>query len=275
VSHRWFERISACLHPREVVLERRGWGLRGQQGTRRVLQGEPDAQNPSWTLPLELLRSAMKEEGMQGRRMEIVLSGHFVRYALVPWAEQLVGRQERQAYLRHCFVTAYGETARDWDLRMCAPQPHENALGSGVEPALLEGLHQVLGEFDCVARAIHPTLMLAANRSRRKIPRGDCWLIAGEPDRVCLAHIARGVWRSVRQHALVPASHTPLFVQLENLLSRESVLCGDLEQAWPVVLYWPHPEVVPCFPGRHLIRVPTMTEDVILGDEGERQALWA
>ena len=53
------------------------------------------------------------------------------------------------------------------------------------------------------------------------------------------------------------------------------MLCGDLEQAWPVLLYWPLSEIVPPLPERHVVRIPTMADEMARGDEGYRQALWA
>jgi hypothetical protein len=274
VSLRWFERGRVILHPREVTLERSSFGLQGRRVHRQVLRCQLADESLPWELPLEMLRSALAAGNIRDVQFEIVLSGHFVRYALVPWSDQ-VGRQERQAYLRHYFVSAYGEAARGWDLRMCEPQPDENTLASGVEPALLEALRQILGEFSCNARAVHPYLMIAANTCRRHAPRGDFWLAVTEADRLCLAHLAQDGWKSVRQHALQPGARESLFAQFESLLARESMLGGDLEQSWPVLLHGPLSANFPSLPGRQVIRTATSKDKAAGSDENYRQALWA
>jgi hypothetical protein len=274
VSLRWFERGRVILHPRQVTLERSMLGLRGYRVHRQVLRCEPLDKALQWELPLEMLRSALVAGNIRNVQFDIVLSGHFVRFALVPWNEQIV-RNERPAYLRHCFVSAYGEAARGWDLRMCAPQPDEKALASGVEPALLEALRQVLAEFSCAVKAVHPYLMIAANSCRRQVPRGNFWLAVTEADRLCLAHIAQDGWKSVRQHALHPGAGESLFAQFESLLARESMLGGDLEQAWPVLLHGPLSAHFPSLSGRQVIRTTMAMDEAAGSDDGYQQALWA
>lgn len=273
---RWFEKWTIFLHPQEVVLVRVSRGIRKKNVHRQIVRCQAEAGAAGWEIALEALRSTLRSNQMRGCKVEVVLSNHFVRYALVPWSEQLANQRERLAYLRHCFVSAYGDPAKRWDLRMTGLRPDEAALASGIETALLESLRTTLDGAGVAADKIHPYLMVAANKSRRFMPRGQSWFVIAEPGRLCLSHIERGIWKVVRNHPMTNEVHEPMFVQFEKLLARESVLAGDVHQDWPVVLYWPSSEVLPALPGRKLIRVAGEgPEEAATGEEAYRQAMWA
>ncbi len=122
----------------------------------------------------------------------VVLSNHFVRYALVPWSEALDGEAEEEAYVRHHFAKIHGERAGAWALRWT--ERGASRLASAVDRALLEALKQALPRL----ASVQPYLMAAINRCRGAIPKSGAWLALVEADRACIALHAGGGWRSVQ-----------------------------------------------------------------------------
>jgi hypothetical protein len=129
----------------------------------------------------------------------VVLSNHFVRYAIVPWSSALSTAAEEDAYVRHHFSKIHGERAKSWTLRASESTAGAPRLASAIDQALIDSIR------DCFpkggkARLIsaQPLLMSKFNEWRKSIPAAGAWLVLAEPDRACVALHAEGRWRSVQ-----------------------------------------------------------------------------
>ena len=132
-------------------------------------------------------------------RVTVVLSNHFVRYAVIPWSDGLVTPAEEQAYLRHHFAKIHGERAKSWTPRASEDRRGVPRLASAIDTALLEELKNAFPKDGKAQLAsVQPELMEAANRWRDAIPPGGAWLVLAEPERACLAMHREGGWRSVQ-----------------------------------------------------------------------------
>jgi hypothetical protein len=132
-------------------------------------------------------------------KVTVVLSNHFVRYAVIPWSDGLATPAEEQAYLRHHFAKIHGERAKSWTPRASEERRGLPRLASAIDTALLEELRGALprgGKASLVS--VQPELMEAINRWRDAIPRAGAWLVLAEPERACVAMHCEGAWRSVQ-----------------------------------------------------------------------------
>jgi hypothetical protein len=126
-------------------------------------------------------------------RVTVVLSDHFVRYAVFPWSDALATEAEEEAYVRHQFARVHGERARTWALRWC------DGLAAAVDRRLLEELAACFpprGKARLIS--VQPGLMAAFNRARGSISKAGAWLVLAEADRACVALHANGRWHSVQ-----------------------------------------------------------------------------
>jgi hypothetical protein len=132
-------------------------------------------------------------------KVTVVLSNHFVRYAVIPWSDGLATPAEEEAYLRHHFAKIHGERAKSWTPRASEDRRGLPRLASAIDTALLEELK---GAFPRGSKAslvsVQPELMEAINRWRADIPAAGAWLVLAEPSRACLAMHREGGWRSVQ-----------------------------------------------------------------------------
>jgi hypothetical protein len=132
-------------------------------------------------------------------KVTVVLSNHFVRYALVPWSDALSGEAEEQAYIRHHFARIHGERAGAWALRASEAPPGAARLASAVDKALLDaikGCFPPRGKAKLVS--LQPALMAIFNRASGAVPKAGAWLALAEPERACVALHMRGRWRAVQ-----------------------------------------------------------------------------
>lgn len=214
-----------------------------------------------WRPAVSALRSVLGGPRWQRTIPTIVLSNHFVRYAIIPWNAELANTAERDAYLRHCFTLAYGETARYWDLCLSPVSFGQPALASGIATPLLEAIRLELEQAGLAAQNIHPNLMLAANETRAYLGKGNTGMslcfVSLEPGRLCLGLVENGQWRSLKNIA----AEADISKQLRALIQRESIMAGLHTLHWPVLIHCSGTEdTEPIFlRGRMVKTVPAMS----------------
>lgn len=237
---RWHKRLRILVTQNEVTLMEISGVLR-KRATKHQVVNVDRMHASDGPACLTALGFAVRKEKWQGWSAEVVLGGHLASYTLVPWSEQLSNRQERLAFLSHCFYQAFGEPSRHWDLRMSRPIHHAHSLASGIDIALLDGLKSVLKEAGIRIRSIYPSLMIKANQSRHLLSRGTTWFAVMESGLLNLALLCHGRWMSVSCYEAESDSPEKLAGLLERFIARESVLIGKLDQHWPLVLHSDRP----------------------------------
>lgn len=130
-------------------------------------------------------------------RVGVVLSNHFVRYALVPWSAELSGDAEEEAYVRHHFVRVYGDRAKAWSFRASPAPGAAPRLASAIDANLLAALRSAFAKKRAKLVSVQPALMALFNRARSAVPASGAWLVMAEPDRACIALHAAGRWQAV------------------------------------------------------------------------------
>ncbi len=215
-----------------------------------------------WRPAISALGTALSDPRWQNAIPNVVLSSHFVRYAIVPWNADLANSAERHAYLRHCFTLAYGEVARKWDLRISPSGFGRPALASGISTALLEAIRVELEQAGMRTGNIHPHLMLAANETREHLGKEKAaqslWFVCLEPGRLCLSLVENGQWRSLKSIA----TEDDISEQLKALIQRESIMAGLDAGNWPVVIHSSEPEN-PEYAGSGHIKLPGHVVSVV------------
>jgi hypothetical protein len=143
-----------------------------------------------------------------GKRVDVsvVLSNHFVRYAVLPPQDGSATPEEEIALARFHFTKIHGERVKGWEVRV------SEGLACAIDTALLEGLKSCFVKTKPRLASVQPALMAAYNRARRRIPREGAWLVLSESERTCLARLAPQGWASV---------HNGREAAAEELIERE------------------------------------------------------
>ncbi|WP_157991441.1 hypothetical protein [Caldimonas tepidiphila] len=201
------DHVRVGLSPREVVIVRRGGGWRRAPAERRTLPCPRPPQRAPWQAALPLLAEALDAGGSGPARLSIVLSNHFVRYAVLPWNEAFTRPAEREALARHRFAEVYGEAASGWRISLSECHWGAGALACAVDEALAEQLVALCAERRLALLEVQPYFMQAFNRFRRRLGRSGCFCLA-EPGRVCLGVFRKGAWETLHSQRL-PADAGP------------------------------------------------------------------
>ncbi len=215
---------------------RRGWAPRVD--VQRVLACTAvQSDTAPWQATLTTLAGALAEFSSRPGDVEIILSNHFVRYALVPDSEQINSAAEEQALVRHHFTRLYGGSAENWVLRLSDPGVDAGPrLASAVDAGLLEGLGALFRPGKLTLCSIQPNLMAAFNDLRPRLA-SDAWFALIEPGRLCLARFEHNQWRALKTIKIGDV----WLPDLLTLLDRERLLAGidASTSSAPVYVYAP------------------------------------
>jgi len=217
------DQLRIDLRPDRVVLVRqRGWPRKTVVARQIEICGAPLAGEALWEPVLRAMHAGAAAIGNGRLDATVVLSHHFVRYALIPRGAQLSNDREEQAYLRYCFSKTYGGDAEHWALRQSASGRGEILVASAIDQRLLDGLDRVATACSWRLTSVQPSLMTVFNHWRRRLHGAALWFISVEPGRLCIVRVNHGQWSSLRTIKIDDGWLT----RLPQLLDRELQLSG-------------------------------------------------
>jgi len=217
------ERLLVSLEPSAVRWVRLAGAFAPRIADKGSLPADPAFGPEPWHGALDALLHAAERWPGTRVRASVVLSNHFVRYALIPASPDASGGAEELALARFHFVKMHGERAKTWDLRLSPARGAAQRLACAIDSELLEALKACFAKSGGARLAsVQPYLMSAFNLWRDRIPSEGAWFLLPEPERACVALHARGEWRSVQNVRGSFASPEAL----EALLERERLLAG-------------------------------------------------
>jgi len=232
----WRDQLHVELFPDRVNLARLSRGWQQQEISRKTLPcGEPEAGEAAWEAGLRVLQAEVPAMG--GGRMDavVVLSNHFVRYALIPWSDQVSNDSEEQAYVRHCFSVTYNDDADNLVMRVSPNGYGAMQVASAVDQRLLDGLERVAGVCNLRLNSVQPHLMSVFNQWRRRLSGPMVWFVLAEQDKLCISLLKHGHWCSLR----TMKSDNAWLTKLPNLLERELRLSDNGTERGKVFLFAP------------------------------------
>lgn len=206
------------------VQRRLSWrGLRCTAGEPHTVAVPGASGAAPWRPALQALETALAGFASGKTAATLVLSNHFLRYAVVPWRAELVDAQEELSYTRHCFTRVYGKAALQWEMRLSEQAPEMPRLASAVDAQLLVALRGVFDGAGIALRSIQPHLMSVFNRVRGQLRQPSAWLALVEPGNLCLALLHDGHWSRVRSQRV----DSTWRAELPLILEREAYLGDD------------------------------------------------
>jgi hypothetical protein len=192
------DRLLVALAPDSVSWVR----LAGLPRPHAIAHGAADADpghgREPWAGAVAALRVASEEWQRERVAVTVVLSNHFVRYALIDAPPRGVNREEELALARFHFSKLHGERASAWDVRVTPGRRGSPRVASAIDRDLITELQSI---FPGAARprlaSVQPYLMCAFNRWRERLGAGG-WLVLPEPGRVCMALLTGDVWLALQ-----------------------------------------------------------------------------
>ena len=233
-SHREL-RVVICPDQVALLPVRRRLGLRKLRRTidePHIVSCNCASGIPPWRAALLALETALPGFSNGKTAATVILSNHFLRYAMVPWRAELVDAEEELSYARHCFAKVYGNASQQWELRLSQSAPESPRLASAVDTELLVALQGVFDGAGVGLFSIQPHLMAAFNGFRGDMQQRSAWFALLEPGNLCLALLHQGRWQRVRSLRIGSDWREDLLQALE----REAYLTDQQEASNEVYL---------------------------------------
>jgi hypothetical protein len=123
-----------------------------------------------------------------GAACEVWLSGHHLRYLLVPWSPTIVTDRESETYARALFEERFGHDAQTQVFSFGPAAYGRPRLACAMASAMLKGLQERFGR----RVAVRPMLAGLVNQWRRQFRRGRQVVIEAEPGRFSGVLLADG-----------------------------------------------------------------------------------
>ena len=241
-----------------AVLGASGVGLGQRRGTETLWLGSDgiiDDGYHAWAVALDTLDHLLADHTHAGAELSVVISGHFSRFCLVPWSEQISSPDELLGFARLCFEDLYGVPTLPWSLVLSPEPAGYDRVASALPQDLLTRLRTLVSARGLRLRSVQPYLMTAFNHFDKSLDTGDFLFVVAEPVRSVLLLAREGRWASVRSVGTGDSD-----AALTALIGRESQLQASTSER-PLNVYLHAPariDVQPDIPGVHL---RTLEED--------------
>lgn len=222
------EQVQLVRIGRQLTLH--GWLYRVLD--KKILPCAEEAGSP-WSKAIKTLDAALSALQTKPAFARVVLSDHFLHYAMIPWSEKLSNDREEMAYAKHCFSQVYGAAAEPWDIRLSQDYPGAPLFASAVDGQLLQTLRDIFARANVKLKSVQPHFMKAYNNCRAQLQNQDAWFVLVEPGNMSLGLLQQGRWRTVRTLKVGP-DWTGM---LSDILDRE-VYLSEVETLTDEVFLW-------------------------------------
>ncbi|MCB5186029.1 hypothetical protein LG201_12515 [Methylobacillus gramineus] len=244
--------ITLAIYPDRIVWLRTRRGFKVQVQDKGLL--EIGAVDGTWQPVLEQLPDVLKQAGASGLPVRVLMSNHFMRYAIVPNPDAAISREERDSLCRHAFERVHGAVVSGWELRLSLAAIGGSALASAMDRELLQILRLHLQAINARLLSVQPYLMAAYNHSTGLEDDGILALV--EPQRLCLLAWRAGSWVAVQQQhlgadwsALLQSQVARLRMQFELTADTSLQVCALESASTAGLLVGPHRTLVqPAWP---------------------------
>ncbi|TFW34405.1 hypothetical protein [Massilia horti] len=190
--------------------------------TDSTINAASDDRSSLWNSALDSLDIFLSSLPRQRILVEVIISNEFVRYAVIPWNDELRDAAEIESFARIKLGTLFGEQVAGWDLVLDRQQFGENMVACAVDPEMLVRLRALCRSRRAKLHSIVPELMARFNQHRHAI-RASTFLYACLSENRChLAYRDICGWQSLRSVSLSARNAE----DLTKIIDRELLIQG-------------------------------------------------
>jgi hypothetical protein len=242
-SRWWPERLRIALCPDRLVVARVGIGLRNRVYDKHIVDCVPTSAGAAWHASIAALGAVLDGLQKPNAAVTIILSNHFVRYAIVPWRDSVTNIAEQAALARHCFKNIFGDVAANWDIRVSDGGFRRNAVASAVDRDLTIQLNQLFIDRKLSLPSVQPYFMTVCNRFSNELSSGKsgCFAVV-ECGRAAFGIYDHRGWQSLSARRLADVSEVGLAPVLAQELNSAN-LPTAVEQMFVAALEVPKLEL--------------------------------
>ena len=155
-----------------------------------------------WRAPVNALAAYLAKQGSRRPALRVVLSGHFVRWQLLPWRAELTRADELKSYAALHLRETFGAVAESWRVMHVPQPPHQSMPVCSVDAALMDELARLCKTTGAHLAAVTPYFASAFDRWQRDFKANTFWFGVIEPDFISLGLVVKGRWAGLTARRL-------------------------------------------------------------------------
>lgn len=229
----WRNQLRVVLCPDKVIFLGWGRGLHPKVILQTTLPCAPISDVPNWQSALDVFECWLGSHEMGRADVTVVLSNHFVRYAVMPYSIDVNSREEERTLAQILFEGVYGELVKQWKLEIVDGGYGEPRLMAAADTSLLDKIANVLTPSTLQLSAITPYFVSAFNRFHKQMQEPDGLFTVVEAGQMVVVAFKNAQLSSVRRVLL----NGKLDEHLPKLLQREALTSGLDMNAVPIYLH--------------------------------------
>ena len=237
MSLSWLDRHTLLVHPRHIVLERKPWRGPAQRFTAEVPPAQPD--EADWQPALAAAAALLATHSRAYGRLRIVIANQFVRFAVLPWSDSVLGDKARLGMAKALLRNSLGEQAEQLSLALDRPAFGQNGLAAGIPGGLLAALRQTVKSRRLRLDSLQPRL--TSDLASCRLSVGDGCVVFPDDGWLTLLGLRNGNITLLRNHR-THAEPEQLGAELQGLLAAEDAAVDRKKvhvfsrDAWPKTL---------------------------------------
>jgi len=196
VSPLWRDEVGAYLSPGRICLVRLKRGLRPAVSTQHE-QALNAGEAAGWEPALAALDALLADESWRGAQLRLVLSDHWVRYAMVPWTAEVKSAGERLTHARQLLLSMYGELVSQWEVCVSESPPLCPRVACTIPAGLIADLRTLCAKHAAKIASLQPHLVASYASWRHVLPRNNAWFVTVDQGSLAAARIVPAGWDRV------------------------------------------------------------------------------
>lgn len=206
--------------------------------TRSFVQGDDMA---SWRPAISALAEVLSAPGGNRSKVNIVLSGRFVRWQLLPSRPELTRSSEINAYSALRFAEIFGKVAAEWNVLSSIQPPGHAMPACAIDRALLEAITQTCHDAGASLVSVTPYFSSAFDHWRKVVSDRSGWFGVIESDCLTLGLVHEGHWIGLRSQRF----DADWREALPGMMAQIGISTDLIEPSTPLYLVGPGPKPVP------------------------------
>lgn len=197
MSRWWGERIQVAIDADRLVLTKFGRGWRPAMKDQVSITNGDNGSN-DWSERFKPLTDLLSTPPWRGGDLDVVLSHKYCRLALLPAGIALRNQREETEFARLRLIKNNGDIPANWEIAVATNSPATPRVACAVDRELLIALDEAARPAKSHVTSVQPYLAAAFNCHRRLLSNRHLWFATLENQRLCLARVQNGHWRSLR-----------------------------------------------------------------------------
>jgi hypothetical protein len=171
--------------------------------TGEIVQGV-ESSDLQWQPALTALAGLLSDAKWRAPDARVVISNQWARYAIVPWASELVTAEERASHARICLAATYGNVDDSWRVSVSEGEPGRPRVACALPEALIAALVDLSAAHRMRIVSLQPLLIASYNEWRHRLPDDGGWFVCVEDGALAAATLGAREWDRVYSARIGP-----------------------------------------------------------------------